>query len=185
MKEENNIKDKDFANILDVQKIMKSVLTEKNIIKFIEESNLIESIIRQPTTEEITEHKRFVGLEKVTVADLEQFVGIYEPNAKIRNKAGLNVKIGDYVPLKGCMEIITELEKILSNVTAKNSFDTHMAYESLHPFTDGNGRSGRALWAWQINRLRGFHPPIFLQLFYYQSLANRPKQQKPSTRSQK
>lgn len=45
-------------------------------------------------------------------------------------------------------------------------WEVHIAYEMLHPFTDGNGRSGRMLWAWQM---RNF-PLDFLHTFYYQTL---------------
>ena len=47
------------------------------------------------------------------------------------------------------------------------------AYEMLHPFMDGNGRSGRALWAWMMLRL-GQDPfaLLFLHRFYYQTLEN-------------
>ena len=44
-------------------------------INFITESNKIEGIIRPPTDAEIQEHIKFLRLGKVTVADLEQFVG--------------------------------------------------------------------------------------------------------------
>lgn len=54
----------------------------------------------------------------------------------------------------------------------------HHAYESLHAYTDGNGRSGRALWLWGMRRLyRGqtlkFDRVLrigFLHCWYYQSL---------------
>ena len=47
----------------------------------------------------------------------------------------------------------------------------HQRYETLHPFMDGNGRSGRALWAWQ--RLQRGESPFalgFLWAYYYETL---------------
>lgn len=36
----------------------------------------------------------------------------------------------------------------LKNPTEEEIWQTHLAYESIHPFIDGNGRSGRLLWLW-------------------------------------
>ena len=50
---------------------------------------------------------------------------------------------------------------------ALGACETHVRYELLHPFLDGNGRSGRALWLW----LMGQAPLGFLHTFYYQTLS--------------
>jgi Fic family protein len=36
----------------------------------------------------------------------------------------------------------------LRNPTEAEVWQTHLAYEYIHPFIDGNGRSGRLLWLW-------------------------------------
>ena len=146
---------------------------------FIEESNRIEGIIRSPTREELAAFRRFMQLDKVTVKDLETFVKVYQPDARLRDKAGLDVHIGVQMPPRGGPEIRTALQDILSGAVRRpwllvtkdrpdSAYSTHVAYEHLHPFTDGNGRSGRMLWAWQM---RDF-PLGFLHHFYYQTLAN-------------
>ncbi len=138
------------------------------VLNFIRESNRIEDIRREPTTKEFDEAIRFLNLSKVTVADLQQFVSIYQPNAVLRDKPGLDVAIGGRIPQRGGPEVREELEKLL--VQANRHADpywTHIHYETLHPFTDGNGRSGRMLWAWQLQRF----PLGFLHTFYYQTLS--------------
>jgi Fic family protein len=50
-------------------------------------------------------------------------------------------------------------------------YQQHHQYESLHPFTDGNGRSGRTIWAWHMMRVgRDPFALPFLHRFYYQAL---------------
>jgi fido (protein-threonine AMPylation protein) len=143
---------------------------------FIAESNAIEGILRQPTTAEIAECHRFMGLETVTVHDLERFVKIYQPGARLRDKPGLDVVIGGRIAARGGPAIREQLTGLLSRlerplvitpVVTDTAFASHIAYELLHPFTDGNGRSGRMLWAWQMRQF----PLGFLHTFYYQTLS--------------
>ena len=61
---------------------------------FIKESNLIEGIDRSPTWSEVKEHERIMSLKTITIEDLDQFVGVYQPDAKLRDEAGLNVRVG-------------------------------------------------------------------------------------------
>lgn len=140
---------------------------------FIVESNRIERIFREPTKQEITEFDRFLNLEKITIKDLKKFVSIYAPGHIIRDRTTLNVSVGGYYAPFGGKKIITRLQEILDNMDQNGAYKTHVQYELLHAFTDGNGRSGRALWAWQMFKKNGCLPDIgFLHSFYYQTLSN-------------
>lgn len=143
-------------------------MEQKIINDFVRESNRIEGIHREPTVAEVAEFVRFLKLESVTVDDLKQFVSVYQPNAVIRDRVGLNVRVGNHIPPPGCPEIVTDLQNLLAAAMRGNEspYIIHCAYETLHPFTDGNGRSGRALWAWQMKQF----PLGFLHHFYYQAL---------------
>ena len=137
-------------------------------IDFIRENNLIEGIIRDPDDGEIAEYQRFLDLSHPTVKDLETFVSIYEPGVQLRTRLGMNVSVGSHIAPVGGAYIWSALEDILERAIADTSrtYETHLAYENLHPFTDCNGRSGRMLWLWQM----GAAPLGFLHTFYYQTL---------------
>jgi Fic family protein len=141
---------------------------------FVAESNQIESIQHLPTPDEIAAHQRVLELGEVTVAELELFVERVA-GAKLRRRHGANVYlIGEPDLPRGGPEIERSLAGLLrcANEGIVGPYETHVAYELLHPFNDGNGRSGRVLWAWQMRAVDQdpFIRP-FLQMFYYQTLS--------------
>jgi len=140
-------------------------MTMDKLVEFVQESNKIEGILREPFEDEVRAHERLSALDKITVSDLEAFVAIVQPGAILRRQIGLDVRVGNHIAPYGGPEIERWLEDILDIM--ESPYKTHLAYENLHPFTDGNGRSGRALWLWQMADI----PSIgFLQRFYYQTL---------------
>lgn len=139
-------------------------------LDFVLESNRIEGIHRHPIVAEIEEHNRFVALPVITVAALEQFVSVYQPDAKLRTDPDVVVSVGGHIPPAGGMGVVYALEKLLENIESMTPYQAHVAYEKLHPFTDGNGRSGRALWAWHMVETLREYPLGFLHHFYYQVL---------------
>ena len=139
---------------------------------FIRESNRIEGIHRV-TYEQIEAHKRFLALEKLTIAGLCVFVDAVAPHAELRSRRGLNVRVGVHVPPLGGPQVETDLRDLLERVQAPGDrpspFVAHCEYETLHPYTDGNGRSGRVLWLWMMGGIEKA-PGGFLYEFARQTL---------------
>ena len=146
---------------------MKKILLEL-AYNFVVESNKIEDILREPTKEETEEFFRFMELPVITVEELQKFVYVYQPNAVLRDKWGLDVRVGRYSPPLGGPHLRTRLEALLEEL-GRDAYTDHVRYEELHPFTDCNGRSGRMLWAWAMG-WEGLRLG-FLHRWYYQTLS--------------
>ena len=125
--------------------------------KFIAESNRIEGI-NGVSRKDMKAHENLLARPTLTVQDIERFVSLVQPNAILRRPVGLNVRVGSYTAPPGGPKIEPALEAILGGVnnlpdhrgfsTIYGAYVTHLDYENLHPFSDGNGRSGRAIWLW-------------------------------------
>lgn len=153
------------------------MLTPWPIVTFVRESNLIEGIERDPTTQEVEATRAFLQSPFCSTPSLAVLQAVYAPSKPLRTASGMNVRVGNYVAPPGGIEIAIELEAICGRANNKdgNPWQQHIEFERLHPFMDGNGRTGRALWAWQMQYL-GCDPFAlsFLHRFYYQTLENDP-----------
>jgi Fic/DOC family len=150
------------------------------LFDFIAESNRIEGITRAPTTAEITATSEWLNEPFPAIEDLERLVAVYAPGHVLRDGIGHNVRVGNYIAPPGGPEIRSMLHDLLYRATRERSisaYDAHVEYETLHPFTDGNGRSGRALWLWMM----GEAPLGFLHQFYYQTLDASPLRKAATT----
>lgn len=136
---------------------------------FVVESNRIEGITRMPLTYELHAHEQFLEAPKLTIVGLKNFVTTIQANARLRDRVGLDVRVGSHVPPSGGSQVRLRLQDLLDEINAgdHSAYSAHLAYETLHPFTDGNGRSGRVIWLWQM---KGRAPLGFLHQFYYQTL---------------
>ena len=128
--------------------------------EFVAESNRIEGI-GSVSRKDMKAHEELLALRELSVKDIERFVSLVQLNAILRRPVGLNVRVGNHVAPPGGPKIEPALRALLGAANnlvdhpAKTGFDTtygayvtHLDYENLHPFSDGNGRSGRAIWLW-------------------------------------
>ena len=140
---------------------------------FVRESNRIEGILRDPTWDEINITAAFIFDTEPSIGALEAFVNVCAPGKSLRRYKGMDVRVGPHIAPPGGPNIPTTLNAIIERaVDGDNVWRVHCDYETLHPFMDGNGRSGRVLWAWQMQHHGNGFPLGFLHHFYYQTLQN-------------
>ncbi len=139
-----------------------------DLYNFVKESNRIEGIYLEPAKEEVAVSEWFLALAEINEGDLQDFVDVCQPGAMLRDRPGLDVRVGNHVAPPGGEGVRQVLEHILwkASDASWTAYEVHREYETLHPFTDCNGRSGRILWAWQMKEF----PLGFLHRWYYQSL---------------
>lgn len=91
----------------------------------------------------------------------------------LRRQRSLAVMIGDYTPLMGGLLLEHKFEaEICEQFHRVEPFRLHQEFERLHPFLDGNGRTGRMMWLAGMMCRGEYRPELgFLHSWYYQSLA--------------
>jgi hypothetical protein len=145
----------------------------KGLYEFIVESNAIEGILRKPTKLELSASEFFLGQPTLFATKLGDLQNVFAPNKPIREFVGMDVYVGDYTPPLGGSNIVPKLNTILRRAQdpKESPWKVHVVFELLHPYLDGNGRTGCMLWAWQMNfQCRRPFSMSFLQRFYYQTL---------------
>ena len=144
-----------------------------SLVDFITESNAIEGIFRTVGYPEMSAYREFLS-ETPTVESLQKLVSVVQPGAELREHQGMNVSVGNHRPPMGGLHIRYLLESLL-DLKSPDAHKRHLRYEDLHPFMDGNGRSGRALWLHDMGGI--YNAPLgFLHMFYYQTLQKRSRE---------
>lgn len=147
------------------------------VTNFMIESNLIEGLVGAGDAEVIATLE-FLERGELSVSILEGLAISYEEKATLRDSRGMDVRVGNHYPPQGGPGVLHSLTNLLRDAMnevsrAGSAHEIHKRYEDLHPFMDGNGRSGRTLWAWMMIRQYDWEHTFalpFLHRWYYQSL---------------
>lgn len=146
----------------------------RQLTDFLSESNAIEGE-DAPDPEQVgAAFSVLLNAEDVTEERVMRYLQAVSPGAELRDRFGMNVSVGAYDPPGGSPSVGEEYRALLEDVSNGeiHPFRFHLAFEQLHPFTDGNGRVGRLLWLLLMLREGDYVPAHgFLRGWYYQSLA--------------
>jgi Fic family protein len=129
--------------------------------------------VEKNAAKKIISHEEILRLHKIMAGDVmdQGTAGRYRTMA---------VRVGRYMPpppadVSGLMfELLTWWNTEAANLSpVLSSAIVHYRFEAIHPFADGNGRTGRALALWELYR-RGFdtHHIFSVDEFYWE---NRPR----------
>lgn len=145
------------------------VMLGEPLVNFLRESLAIEGIHRDPTPKEIAATETFLK-GPLSVDAVIALQAVYAPGKPLRDRTGMDVRVGAHIPMRGNPDMRDHLEHVLNNA---DPWSLHVAFEVLHPFMDGNGRTGRAIWAaMMIETGQNPFALSFLHRFYYQTLAH-------------
>jgi hypothetical protein len=117
--------------------------------EFTRVNNRMAGIAREPTAAEISAHRGLLAINALRVENLELFVHHIAPGAGLRGADDVELPAEtESADLRADLSIILTAARMRSASPDR----LHRVYRMLHPFTDANGRCGRALWMWQVMR---------------------------------
>jgi hypothetical protein len=83
----------------------------------------------------------------VTLKTIEKLGEIVEPGRNARGIRRVGVRVGDHV-CPSPSDVPRLLSRWVDMQTAMTASEAYKEYELIHPFVDGNGRTGKILFNW-------------------------------------
>lgn len=156
-------------------------MTDFDMREHIRQSNMIENIYDEA---EITQslvawnyllqggpltHDLICGAQRVITNNQQDLPPAYK--GVYRHHVYVNVMVGNYQPPR-YQEVQRLMNRFLAEHGQRAPWENHVFFESVHPFADGNGRTGRMLM-WHQEVELGQEPTLFLaknRFRYYNEL---------------
>lgn len=137
---------------------LQSEALESNLVEWIRYSNRLANILRQPTEIELAAHRGLLTQNLLRVENFEHFVHHVADGAGWRasNTAARAEDEPHIEDLKAALQVV--IEGAQSELAPPEGVES--IFRMLRPFTDGNGRSARALLMWRAVRGLGFCPRL-------------------------
>ena len=159
-----------------------SIRLEKSLRIFVKQSWLIEGydIDGIKLDDAVKEHEvLFFRLKDRDLKSSDAIISFCkEYGGELREKNGQDVMVGNHRPQKGGMLLRAKYNYFCDAINSVKSEDDvvkmHREYEDMHPFTDVNGRSGRAIVYYQMRKISNENslclPGSFLHWWYYKTI---------------
>src|SRR5665213_1438648 len=102
-----------------------------NLFNFLVESNEIEGINREPSAADLDVAQHFLQLNSVSLKALKDLQAAVAPRKPFRDRAGLDVRVGNYVAPRGGPEMVERVENLLlvAHIAGADPWAVHCTFE--------------------------------------------------------